>query len=79
LLGCHGRLDAVGVEGTGSYGAGLTRILLDGGVNVVEVDRPDRPTRRRRGESDPIDAAAAPARPLAGVATAPAKATRRHR
>jgi transposase len=33
----HGRLDLVGVEGTGSYGAGLTRHLLDHGVKVVEV------------------------------------------
>jgi transposase len=52
----HGNLDTVGVEGTGSYGAGLTRFLLDRGINVVEVDRPDRRTRRQRGKSDPIDA-----------------------
>jgi transposase len=63
----------VGVEGTGSYGAGLTRFLLDRGINVVEVDRPDRRTRRQRGTSDPIDAEAAARAVLAGVATAPAK------
>lgn len=72
-LGRHGRLDAVGVEGTGSYGAGLTRYLLDQHVAVVEVDRPDRRTRRQRGKSDPIDAEAAARAVLAGVATAPAK------
>ena len=66
----HGQLDAVGVEGTGSYGAGLTQVLLDQGVAVVEVDRPDRRTRRQRGKSDPIDAEAAARAVLAGVATA---------
>jgi transposase len=69
----HGQLEAVGVEGTGSYGAGLTRLLLDRGVDVVEVDRPDRRTRRQRGKSDPIDAEAAARAVLAGVATAPVK------
>jgi transposase len=38
----HGNPDTVGVEGTGSYGAGLTRYLLDQHVAVVEVVRPDR-------------------------------------
>jgi transposase len=71
----HGRLDLVGVEGTGSYGAGLTRHLLDHGVKVVEVDRPDRRLRRQRGKSDPIDAVAAARAVLAGTATAPAKHT----
>lgn len=49
----------VGVEGTGSYGAGLARALTDAGVTVVEVDRPDRKARRRAGKSDPLDALAA--------------------
>jgi transposase len=70
----HGRLDLVGVEGSGSYGAGLTRYLLDHGVKVVEVDRPDRRLRRQRGKSDPIDAEAAARAVLADTATAPAKA-----
>jgi transposase len=69
----HGQLRAVGVEGTGSYGAGLTRVLLDQGVTVVEVDRPDRRTRRQRGKSDPIDAEAAARAVLAGVASAAPK------
>jgi transposase len=72
-LGRHGHPDAVGVEGSGSYGAGLTRFLLDRGVTVVEVDRPDRRTRRQRGKSDPVDAEAAARAVLAGTATAPAK------
>jgi transposase len=36
-----GSVDRVGVEGTGSYGAGLTRWLRAHGQVVVEVDRPD--------------------------------------
>jgi hypothetical protein len=42
LLRRHGRLDAVGVEGAGCYGAGLTRHLLDQQVTVHEVPRPSR-------------------------------------
>ena len=66
----HGQLSAVGVEGTGTYGAGLTRFLLERGMQVLEVDRPDRRTRRRRGKSDPVDAEAAARAVLAGTATA---------
>jgi len=61
------------VEGTGSYGAGLTRVLLDAGVGVVEVNRPNRAVRRGRGKSDPIDAEQAARAVLAGTATAPPK------
>jgi transposase len=57
----YGRLAKVGVEGTSSYGAGLSEHLRSAGIEVVEVDRPDRSTRRRRGKSDPIDAYAAAA------------------
>ncbi|WP_230393996.1 IS110 family transposase [Plantactinospora alkalitolerans] len=52
----HGRLNRVGVEGTGAYGSGLARLLRDKDVEVIEVDRPDRKTRRFQGKSDPIDA-----------------------
>jgi hypothetical protein len=45
----------VGLEGTRSYGIGLTRVLLAAGLMVVEVERPRRPARRR-GKTDPIDA-----------------------
>lgn len=51
-----GTVDRVGVEGTGSYGAGLARWLTDQGLVVLEVDRPDRRARRSRGKSDPLDA-----------------------
>lgn len=54
-----GTVVKVGVEGTGSYGAGLARLLAAEGVAVVEVDRPDRRARRRKGKSDPLDALAA--------------------
>jgi transposase len=47
-----GILARVGVEGTGSYGAGICRQLSSAGIEVVEVNRPDRSQRRRRGKSD---------------------------
>jgi transposase len=58
-LRSHGGVDAVGIEGTGSYGAGLARYLRAQQVPVIEVDRPDRKARRRNGKSDPADAEAA--------------------
>jgi transposase len=57
------------VEGTGTYGAGLTRFVRAYGLQVVEVNRPDRSLRRRHGKSDPIDAQAAARATQAGVAT----------
>ncbi len=65
----HGTLVAVGVEGTGAYGAELARVLTAAGVTVVDVDRPDRRTRRMKGKSDPIDAYAAATAVLSGRAT----------
>lgn len=65
----YGALAVVGVEGTGTYGAELARVLATAGVRVVEVDRPDRKTRRMRGKSDPIDAYAAATAVLAGRAS----------
>ena len=47
------------VEGTGSFGAGLTSLLVDQGELVVEVDRPKRPARRNGAKSDVLDAARA--------------------
>jgi transposase len=68
-VGSFGAVGVVGVEGTGTYGAGLARYLTAHGVRVIEVDRPDRTTRRRQGKSDPIDAIAAARAVLAGTAT----------
>src|SRR5215831_11418967 len=58
-LGGFGTVCLAGVEGTGSYGAGLARYLAAAGVRVVEVDRSDRQDRRRAGKSDPLDAVSA--------------------
>ncbi len=55
----HGSLIRVGVEGTGSYGSGLTRHLQSAGITVIEVNRPNRQLRRQRGKSDTVDAEAA--------------------
>ena len=53
-LGGFGTVCLVGIEGTGSYGAGLARHMSAAGVRVVEVDRSDRQDRRRAGKSDPL-------------------------
>ena len=59
----------VGVEGTGSWGVGLSRFLGDHDVMVVEVDRPNRQKRRKEGKSDPTDAVAAARAALSGEAS----------
>lgn len=69
----HGTIDLVGVESTGSWGAGLTRHLTTAGIEVVEVDRPDRKARRHDGKSDLTDAVAAARAALSGRATATPK------
>src|SRR5579872_4307976 len=53
-LGGFGTVCLVGIEGTGSYGAGLARHITAAGIRVVEVDRADRQDRRRQGKSDPL-------------------------
>ena len=62
----HGPVSTVGVEGTGSYGAELTRHLVKEGFRVEEVNRPNRQERRLRGKSDPLDAYQAAHAVLAG-------------
>jgi transposase len=69
----HGSPDQIGVESTGSWGAGLARHLSAAGVEVVEVDRPDRKARRHDGKSDPTDAVAAARAVLSGRVTATPK------
>jgi transposase len=58
-LSSFGRVHAVGVEGTGSYGAALARHLAGQDVKVIEVNRPDRRQRQAKGKSDPLEAYAA--------------------
>jgi len=66
----HGEVEAWGVEGTGSYGAGLSRFLASADQVVIEVNRPDRKARRLKGKSDPVDAEAAARAVLSGEASA---------
>ena len=71
----HGRLEKVGVECSGSYGAGLTRYLQACGITVVEVNRPHIHTQSRQGKTDAIDAEAAARKVLAGECTTAPKDT----
>lgn len=64
-----GELLKAGVEGTGSYGAGLQRHLQTHQIVVIEVSRPNRQDRRRQGKSDPIDAINAARAVLSEMAT----------
>ncbi|WUV31183.1 IS110 family transposase [Streptomyces sp. NBC_01483] len=68
-----GAVRRAGVEGTGSYGASLSRHLLAQGVEVFDVNWMDRADRRRRGKSDPLDAQNAARAVLSGRARARAK------
>jgi transposase len=67
-LAAFGPVERVGVEGTGSWGVGLSRFLTEVGVETVEVDRPNRQKRRKVGKSDPTDAVAAARAALSGEA-----------
>ena len=69
----YGGIEAVGMEGTGGYGVGLSRTVHRAGHRVVEVNRVDRRLRRAAGTSDTIDAEAAARAVLAGQATATPK------
>jgi transposase len=74
-VGSFGVIDRMGVELTGSYGAGLARHLSAAGVQVLEVNTTDKATRARRGKDDRIDAIAAGQKVLAGMATVTPKDT----
>lgn len=67
FLTAHWPVGQVGVEGTGSYGAGIARALAAEGLTVIEVIRQNRQARRLRGKSDPIDAHQAALAVLAGT------------
>lgn len=60
---------AFALEGSGSYGAGLARHLVEAGARVYECERPTR-RDRRRGKSDALDAEAAARKLLAGTGLA---------
>ena len=68
-----GHLEHAGVEGTGSFGAGLARFLKAEGIEIFEVVRPKRRDQYRTGKSDLLDAEAARA-VLADTATGEPKA-----
>jgi len=67
-LSSFGRVEELGIEGTGAYGAGLCRFLSQAGIATVEVIRPNRQHRRRHGKSDATDAIAAARAVLSGEA-----------
>ena len=73
-----GSVPRFGIEGTGSYGAGLARFLAAAGCTVIEVSRPNRQTRYARGKSDPVDAEAAARAVLSGEASGLAKVDTDH-
>ena len=58
-LGGFGTVCLAGIEGTGSYGAGLARHITAAGIRVAGAVRSDRQDRRRQGKSDPLDAVSA--------------------
>lgn len=64
-----GPLAVAGVEGTGSWGVGITRYLTKVGVRCVEVNRPNRQHRRRHGKSDTADAIGAARAVQGGIDT----------
>ena len=64
-----GDLQRIGIESTGSYGAGLLRFMQNAGVTVLEVTAPDRQDRRRRGKNDDLDAQNAAHAAFAGKRT----------
>ena len=61
----HGQPRLWAIEGTGGYGAGLTRHLRSRDEEVIELDRPERPARRNGAKSDPLDAVRAAREALA--------------
>jgi transposase len=69
-----GTIRAFGIEGTGSYGAGLARFLLQDGHVVQEVGPPDRRLRHQHGKTDHLDAESAARAVLGGQATGLPKA-----
>lgn len=69
----HGPLQAVGIEGTSSYGVGISSAVAQAGIRVVEVNRTRPADRRRQGKSDRLDAYRAARSVLSGEAAADPK------
>lgn len=65
----HGPLAAVGIEGTSSYGVGITTAVTAAGIRVVEVNRTRPAERRKQGKSDQLDAYRAARSVLSGEAS----------
>jgi len=70
-----GSIDRVGVESTGSYGAGLARFLESQQIRVLEVNMPHAHIRAKKGKDDLIDAEATARKVLSGEASALPKVT----
>ena len=64
-----GDVQRIGIESTGSYGAGLLRFMQQAGIQVLEVTTPDEHDRRRRGKNDDLDAQNAAHAAFAGKRT----------
>jgi transposase len=64
-----GEVQRIGIESTGSYGAGLLRFVQQAGIEVLEVTTPDQHDRRRRGKNDDLDAQNAAHAAFAGIRT----------
>jgi transposase len=64
-----GDVQRIGIESTGSYGAGLLRFMQGSGIEVLEVTTPDKHDRRRRGKNDDLDAQNAAHAAFAGKRT----------
>ena len=67
-MSSYGLIRRVGVESTGSYGAGLARHLLAAEIEVYEIQRPEKTSRYRQGKSDAIDAYSAARQAATGTA-----------
>lgn len=72
-MASFGAVARIGVECTGTYGAGLLRYLQKQEVEVLEVTAPDKTDRRKRGKDDTVDAENAAHAAFAGIRTATPK------
>ena len=64
-----GEVKRIGIECTGTYGAGVLRYLQQFDIEILEVTSPDKTDRRKRGKDDTIDAENAAPAAFAGIRT----------